>query len=175
MKLANRSNVYTSVSIVFDNRENCKQCQPSLNRLVSTGVPALNHKYLDTITPNCNYPKSWKCPFDFLMMFLKKGWLIGKQCRPWSNCSFRSCLIKVCSVCSSISVQILLVNIVTKSGKKKKANSSAKGGSLICILLFWENGYTWKFKGRQLLLVPSSFFLSNSQGYYYGKIRCQRE
>ena len=38
MKLANRSNVYTSVSIVFDNRENCKQCQPSLNGLVSTGV-----------------------------------------------------------------------------------------------------------------------------------------
>ena len=38
MKLANRSNVYMSVSIVFDNRENCKQCQPSLNGLVSTGV-----------------------------------------------------------------------------------------------------------------------------------------
>ena len=38
MKLANRSNVYTSVSIVFDHRENCKQCQPSLNGLVSTGV-----------------------------------------------------------------------------------------------------------------------------------------
>ena len=41
IKLANRSNVYTSVSIVFDNRENCKQCQPSLNRLVSTGVVKL--------------------------------------------------------------------------------------------------------------------------------------
>ena len=38
MKLANRSKVYTSVSTVFDNRENCKQCQPSLNGLVSTGV-----------------------------------------------------------------------------------------------------------------------------------------
>ena len=38
MKLANRSNAYTSVSSVFDNRENCKQCQPSLNGLVSTGV-----------------------------------------------------------------------------------------------------------------------------------------
>ena len=38
MKLANRSKVYTSMSIVFDNRENCKQCQPSLNGLVSTGV-----------------------------------------------------------------------------------------------------------------------------------------
>ena len=41
MKLANRSNMYTSVSIVFDNRENCKQCQPSLNGLVSTGVTYL--------------------------------------------------------------------------------------------------------------------------------------
>ena len=38
MKLANLSKVYTSVSIVFDNRENCKQCQPSLNGLVFTGV-----------------------------------------------------------------------------------------------------------------------------------------
>ena len=38
MKLANRRNMYTSVLIVFDNRENCKQCQPSLNGLVFTGV-----------------------------------------------------------------------------------------------------------------------------------------
>ena len=38
MKLANRSKVYTSVSTVFNNRENCKQFQPSLNRLVSTAV-----------------------------------------------------------------------------------------------------------------------------------------
>ena len=38
MKLANRSNAYMSVSIVSDNRDNCKQCQPSLNGLVSTGV-----------------------------------------------------------------------------------------------------------------------------------------
>ena len=38
MKLANRSKVYTSVSIVFDNRENCKQCQPNWSGLVSTGV-----------------------------------------------------------------------------------------------------------------------------------------
>ena len=38
MKLANRSKVYTSMSTVFDNRENCKQCQPSLNGLVSTSV-----------------------------------------------------------------------------------------------------------------------------------------
>ena len=45
MKLANRSKVYTSVSIVFDNRENCKQCQPCLNGLVSTGVrPISFHK-----------------------------------------------------------------------------------------------------------------------------------
>ena len=41
MKLVNRSKVYTSVSIVFDNRENCKQCQPGLNGLVSTGVVKL--------------------------------------------------------------------------------------------------------------------------------------
>ena len=49
MKLANRSNVYTSMSIVFDNRENCKQCQPSLNGLVSTGVYYSRHSQMKHI------------------------------------------------------------------------------------------------------------------------------
>ena len=38
--------MYTSVSIVFDNRENCKPCQPSLSGLVSTGVPVNVSKIL---------------------------------------------------------------------------------------------------------------------------------
>ena len=35
----------------------------------------------------------------FILLFLKNTYWNGKQCRPWSDCSFRSSLIWVCTVC----------------------------------------------------------------------------
>ena len=38
---------------------------------------------------------------------VKRCWRNGKQCRPWSDCSSRSCLIWVYTVCSDLSVRKL--------------------------------------------------------------------
>ena len=55
-------------------------------------------KYSDTQNICCNYPKSWT-RWHFLRC---RG--NCKQCRPWSDCSSRSSLIWVCSVCPDLSV-----------------------------------------------------------------------
>ena len=48
-------------------------------------------------------------PFD-----VSKSTENGKQCRPWSNCSYRSSLIWVYTVCPYPSVRIFRIKIVSK-------------------------------------------------------------
>ena len=60
----------------------------------------------------------------------KTGFLVTrlKQCRPRSDCSFRSCLIWVCIVCPELSVLIITLLIA------RKAFESTLQGALMIIL-----------------------------------------
>ena len=57
----------------------------------------------------------------------------GKQCRPWSVCSFRSSLIWVCTVCLGISVQKLRIITVFSPRRGTATNHEYRlGYATIC-------------------------------------------
>ena len=80
-------------------------------------------------------------------------WLNAKQCRPWSNCSYRSSLIRICNVCSDMSVHIHVLeeSPVRGCGVKerwKKGNIGSKKKKMMNL-----QNVMWGVRWRQLTNV----------------------
>ena len=124
MKLANRSKVYTSVSIVFDNRENCKQCQPSLNGLVSTGVfpchcAVYMYKIMILQKPLSQFPPHWSYCWNVIDSLFKRSRSIDCQAHIFffktKNCSngdlFISCDDRIGKMLHNICISAVAMSL----------------------------------------------------------------
>ena len=72
-------------------------------------------KYLDTPKICCNHSTIWTMWLYHKSNESKRCRWNSKQCRPWSDCSSRSSLIWVCTVCPGISVLKLRIITVANS------------------------------------------------------------
>ena len=102
-------------SCPIDVSAKCYKSIKSVHRLYT--VKFLNFGHLKIC---CNHPKSWT-RWLFLRVIIMsnaskrcRGNCI--QCRPWSNCSYRSSLIWVCTVCPDLSVRKLRIITVCFDG-----------------------------------------------------------
>ena len=85
---------------------------------------AIYLKYWDALSTYYTLPKIGIIPFYYLLMSLKYCWMTGKQCRLRSDTA--ECPIWVHTVCSSLSVPILWVNIVCTKVVSLTLNAPSK-------------------------------------------------